>query len=77
MTFYNGCLEGAAVSIVEMLYNTNIIAVVGKTEKASFDPRRLTIWDTNNQVSRMNFTLEENITFAKMNKNRYLFSVKE
>ncbi len=54
-----------------MLYSTNIIAVVGLNERAVFTPRRLTIWDTNTQTSRMDFSFNSPIAYVKMNKQRY------
>lgn len=63
-------LEGAAVNIVEMLYSTNIIAVVGTNERAIFTPRRLTVWDTNSQTSRADFSFNSPINYVKMNKQR-------
>ena len=63
-------IEGAAVSIVEMLYSTNIMAVVGMNERAIFTPRRLTVWDTNSQTSRVDFSFNSPITYVKMNKQR-------
>ncbi|MDR3547375.1 MAG: hypothetical protein P4M11_03715 [Candidatus Pacebacteria bacterium] len=58
-----------------MLYSTNIIAVVGLNERAVFTPRRLTIWDTNTQTSRMDFSFNSLISYVKMNKQRYEDSV--
>ena len=63
-------LVGAAVSIVEMLYSTNIIAIVGKRDRYVFVPKRLTIWDTNNETSRMDISFNTPITHVKLNKRR-------
>ena len=34
------------VSIVEMQYTSNILAIVGASDSSSFSQKRLTIWDT-------------------------------
>lgn len=56
-----------------MLYSTNIIAVVGMNDRAIFTPRRLTVWDTNSQTSRIDFSFNSPIVYVKMNKQRFSF----
>jgi len=58
------------VKIVEMLYNTNMVAVVGKHDRAIFIPKRLTLWDTNASLSRLDIQFGSPINFVKMNKIR-------
>ena len=60
-----------------MLYNTNIIAVVGKHDRAIFVPRRLTIWDTNSQTSRMEISFGSAISGVKLNKKRLIVVVQD
>ncbi len=62
--------EGVSVGIVEMLFSTNIMAVVGTQDRAVFVPRRLTIWDTNIQTSRMDIAFDNQIVYVKLNKKR-------
>lgn len=65
-------LEGGAISIVEMYYTTNLVAVVGKNEKADFTPHRLSIWDTQSSQCQMEITFTSLIEFVKLNKERYV-----
>lgn len=65
-------VDGDPISIVEMLFNTNIVAVVGKNDKGDFTYRRLSIWDTMNSCSRMEMSYTMAIEYVKMNKHRYL-----
>jgi len=58
-----------------MLYSTNLIAVVGKNDRAIFAPKRLTIWDTNSQTSRMDMSFISPITGVKLNKKRLIVIV--
>ena len=67
----NAKIEGGPVKLVEMLYSTNIVAVVGKNERAVFTPRRLTLWDTNASCSRLDIAFNSNILMVKMNKKKY------
>lgn len=64
-------LDGAPTSIVEMMFNTNIIAVVGKNDKGDFTSRRLSLWDTVGGCSRMDMSYTSQIEFVKINKFRY------
>lgn len=57
-----------------MLYSTNIIAVVGSQEHSIFTPRRLTVWDTNSQITRIDFPFNDPIIYVKMNKKRLVFN---
>ncbi len=58
------------MKIVEMLYTTNIIAVVGKNERMLFTPRRLTIWDTNASSSYLEMSFPSPIIAVRLNKHR-------
>ncbi len=64
-------VEGGGVKLVEMLYNTNIVAIVGIQDRAIFTPRRLTLWDTNASCSRLEIAFSSPIAFVKMNKLSY------
>ena len=57
------------IGIVEMLYNTNVVAVVGKNEKGEFSQCRLSIWDTVSESIKTGFTYSSPIEFVKMNKH--------
>ena len=64
-------LEGGPVSLAEMIYSTNIIAVVGKNAHSIFSHRKLTLWNTNTSRSQYDIPFTSNILGVKMNKKKY------
>ena len=62
-------------SIIEMLYSSNIIAIVGNNEVENFSPKKVTIWgtDTNNAIMKLSFPYK--IDAVKLNKSRYLSNI--
>lgn len=50
------------------------MAVVGANDRAVFTPRRLTVWDSNSQSSRVDFSFNSPISHVKMNKQRLVVS---
>jgi autophagy-related protein 18 len=72
-------LENGGVSIVEMLYTTNLLALVGSLDETGsmFSPRRLTIWNTNNSTALCEISFLSNIIYVKMNKQRLIVSIRE
>ena len=61
------------ISIIEMLYKTNIVLLVGLTEFDEFSPKKVTIWTTSkNLVLCSSFPFTSKITVAKINKVRMI-----
>ena len=54
-----------------MLYNTNLIALVGSGEQPEFSPRRLTLWNTSNSTILCELSFLTKIQGVKMNKLRF------
>ena len=68
---YNKLEEAGGVAIVEMLYTTNLLAVVGTDDKSTFSRARLTIWNTNNNTGICELSFISPIVYVRMNKQRY------
>ncbi len=65
------------ISIVEMLYKTNIIVLVGLEEYQNFSPKRITIWTTlKNTVLCISHHFTSKIITAKINKQRMIIGEK-
>ena len=65
------------ISIIEMLYKTNIILLVGLTEYSNFSPKRITIWTTlKNTVLCISHHFTSKIITAKINKQRMIIGEK-
>ena len=65
------------ISIIEMLYKTNIVVLVGFTEYTNFSPRRITIWTTlKNTVLCISNDFTSKIITAKINKQRMIIGEK-
>ena len=65
------------ISIIEMLYKTNIILLVGLNENANFSPKKITIWTTlKNTVICISHHFSEKIIVAKINKERMIIGEK-
>ncbi len=66
-------LECGPISIVEMLYTTNLILLVGLAEFGDFSPRKVTIWSTSqNIVLCSSWPFLSKINIAKINKKRMI-----
>lgn len=71
--------DNAAVGIIEMLYSTNLLAIVGADNEnnAHFSPKRLTIWNSNNSNSICEISFPYKVTAVKINKQRLIISIKD
>lgn len=59
------------INIIEMLYKTNLLLLVGLTEFQDFSPRKVTIWTTTKHlVLGTTFPFDSIIKVAKINKVR-------
>lgn len=71
--------DNAAVGIIEMLYSTNLLAIVGADNDNSvlFSPKRLTIWNSNNSSSICEISFPYRVTAVRINKQRLVISIKD
>ena len=71
--------DNAAVGIIEMLYSTNLLAIVGADSENSalFSPKRLTIWNSNSSNSIWEISFPYKVTAVKINKQRLVISIKD
>jgi hypothetical protein len=60
-----------------MLHSTNIVAVVGKNERAAFTRKRLSLWDINASCSRLDIAFNSDILGIKMNRRKYVSLYKD
>ena len=61
------------INIIEMLYKTNLVLLVGLTDFGDFSPKKVTIWTTSkNLVLCSSFPFTSKITVAKINKVRMI-----
>ena len=61
------------INIIEMLYKTNIVLLVGLTDNGDFSPKKVTIWTTSkNLVLCSSSPFTSKITVAKINKVRMI-----
>jgi hypothetical protein len=56
-----------AVSIVEMQYTSNILAIVGHGDNYQYSQKRLTIWDTITQNPTAEISFTSKISKIRMN----------
>ena len=71
--------ESVPVGIIEMLYTTNLIALVGaeNDEKEVFSSNRLTIWNCNKSNSICEISFQFRVNAVKINKQRLVISIKD
>jgi autophagy-related protein 18 len=66
-------IECGPISIVEMLYTTNLIVLVGLADFGDFSPKRVTVWSTSqNIVLCSSSPFISKINMAKINKARMI-----
>jgi len=58
------------VGIVEMLYCTSLLALVGAGDQAGFSPRCLKIWNTKRQASLFDVAFVSKIVAVRLNRRR-------
>ena len=65
--------EFIAISIVEMLYTSNLILLVSLCDFGNFSPRKVIIWSTSeNSIISSSLTFQSEINIVKINKNRII-----
>jgi autophagy-related protein 18 len=70
--------DNAAVGIIEMLYSTNLLAIVGAdSDNSVFSPKRLTIWNSNTSTSICEISFPYKVTAVKINKQRLVICIKD
>ena len=61
------------INIIEILYKTNLVLLVGLTDFGDFSPKKVTIWTTSKHlVLCSSFPFTSKITVAKINKVRMI-----
>ena len=64
------------INIIEMLYTTNLIFLVGLNDFGEFSPRKVTIWSTStNSVLCSSWQYLDKINLVKINKKRMIVCV--
>ena len=54
------------IKFVEMLYNSNLIAIVGKDPNSLFPPNKAILWDLYSEEKYTEFSFEENVVAIKI-----------
>ncbi|KAL7747598.1 autophagy protein [Sorochytrium milnesiophthora] len=69
---FGKCFENAegGIGIVEMLFCTNLVAIVGAGEQPAFSPRRLMIKNTKRQSTICELTFPTSVISVQMNRQR-------
>ena len=61
-------IEGDSVGIVEMLYVSSTVAIVGTKDKGIFSPKRVTFWDTNGNTVGAELSFMGPVKAVQMNQ---------
>ena len=69
-------IEGEPINIVEMLYVTSTVAVVGVNEKGLFSPKRVTFWDTNEESISVGLSFMSDVLEVRLNQSRLFWEKK-
>eukprot|EP00301_Raphidiophrys_heterophryoidea_P001379 c1066_g1_i1.p1 GENE.c1066_g1_i1~~c1066_g1_i1.p1 ORF type:complete len:382 (+),score=108.41 c1066_g1_i1:204-1349(+) len=71
---FGECLAQAdgGIGIVEMLFRTNLLALVGAGDQPALSPRRLRLWNTKTQATVCDLNFVTSILAVKMNKKRMI-----
>lgn len=70
-------LEGDPVGIVEMLYISSTVVVVGAKDKGTFSPKRVTFWNTNEDIVGAELSFMSPIKCIKLNHTRLLIGLED
>ncbi len=63
--------EGGA-GIVEMLFHTSLVSLVGAGEQASFSPRRLRLWNTKTETEICDLNFVHTVVNVRLNRSRLI-----
>ncbi|XBW37747.1 hypothetical protein QEN19_003329 [Hanseniaspora menglaensis] len=74
--FYSGCDDTSSYGIVEMVYNTALLACVGLGEQISLSARKLKLINTRKKKTIVEFTFHSAILSIKMSKSRMVILLK-
>lgn len=56
-----------------MLYVSSTLAIVGQSEKGSFSNRRVTFWNTEEDMSEVELSYSSQVMALRMNSTRYFY----
>jgi hypothetical protein len=65
-------LEGGFV-IVEMLYRSNILALVGSSKNQKYTPNKVILWDDHQSKVISELRFNTNVKNVKLKKDKYNF----
>ena len=71
------CADIGAVSIIEMQYTSNILALVGDGDSLQFSQKRLMIWDTKANGGTAEISFSSKIVKVKMNQELIFVATKD
>ena len=64
--------RGTPAAIVEMLHSSNLVAVVGASEDATFSPKRLVLWNTTTSEVLISLSFKSSVSAVRLNSLRLL-----
>ncbi len=68
--FSNFTSDEGGAGIVEMLFNTSLVCLVGAGEQASYSPRRLRLWNTKLEKEICDLNFVHTVLNVKLNRSR-------
>ncbi|KAI9295150.1 WD40 repeat-like protein [Neoconidiobolus thromboides FSU 785] len=74
---FGKCHNEGGIGIVEMLFNTSLVALVGAGDKPAFSPRKLQINNTKRESTICELTFPNSILSVKLNRKRMIVVLKE
>jgi len=70
--------DQGGVQIIEMLFSTNLLAIVGMGDDPTiFSRKRLTIWNSNNYAAICEISFPSKVNAVKFNKQRLVVCLKD
>eukprot|EP00826_Nyctotherus_ovalis_P063964 TRINITY_DN9377_c0_g1_i10.p3 TRINITY_DN9377_c0_g1~~TRINITY_DN9377_c0_g1_i10.p3 ORF type:complete len:163 (-),score=43.95 TRINITY_DN9377_c0_g1_i10:526-1014(-) len=70
-------IEGDPVGMVEMLYVSSTVVVVGAKNKGLFSPKRITFWNTNEELVGAELSFMHPIKSIQLNHTRVLIGLED
>jgi autophagy-related protein 18 len=70
-------LEGDPVGIVEMLYVSSTVVVVGAKDRGTFSPKHVTFWNTNEDIIGAELSFISPIKRIQLNHTRLLIGLED